>query len=70
MGDDRIPTSNYLQSCRSEPLIQNLLVMADFHVECDILPHPLECTLLEEAEEPGAGLVFSVSPTALEPAYG
>lgn len=41
-----------------------------FPLDVVILAHPLECTFLEEAEEPGAGLVLSVSPAALQPAYG
>ena len=41
-----------------------------FPLDVVILPHPLECTFLEEAEEPGPGLVLSVSPAASEPAYG
>lgn len=35
-----------------------------FLLDVVILPQPLECTFLEEGEERGAGLVFSVSPTA------
>lgn len=72
--DDRIPTVSIHNPAglnHSFGIDQSWRIfLLDTVNRVGILSHHLECTFPEEVQEPGAGLMFSVSPTALEPAYG